>query len=397
MSTPIEQLCFNPSLPDFNPGIAYRTCKRGFQGCPTLLRTPKGTLYAGWTAGGPGEGLLNYNLLVKSVNDGISWSPEPLMVIPSQTEKRIQALDPEFWLDPLGRFWFFWTQRDHNIPWEDDRHFSVWAIVCDDPDAETLQWSEPRYISPGFLRCQPTVLRDGRWLLCAYQSLRDRYYYTETADQGKTFFRRIGGKKCKTWFDETQILERQDGSLWMLARTLGLGYVAESVSTDGGGSWSDGRLTDIPNPGSRFYVGRLQSGRVLYVSNLDQKTRIGMTAMLSEDDGKTWPYKLALDPRLCTYPDAIQSPTGEIYIVHDNSRVDTKEILFYKLTEEDIMQGRDESGNWRSKDSYFRQIVNKAPAQPDLTEAEKALFAKYPKFPDHPTKTIAELEALYLQ
>lgn len=378
----IEQLCFNPARPDLHPGEAYATCKRGFQGCPTLLRTPKGTLYAGWCAGGPGEGLLNYDVLVKSTDGGIHWNREPLIVIPPQTGKGIQTADPEFWLDPLGRFWFFWTQRDHNLPREDERHFSVWAMVCKEPDAETLQWSEVRYISPGFLRCQPTVLRDGRWLLCAYQPLTERYLYTETADEGKTFYRCQGGKKCDTFFDETQILERQDGTLWMLARTNKLGFLAESISRDGGETWSDGKLTAIPNPGSRFYIGRLQSGRVIFAGNLDPVERLHMTVMLSEDDGKSWPYKLPLDPRYCTYPDIVQAPGGEIFIIHDNLRVETKEILFYQLTEEDIMRGRDDHGTWRNWDSFDGQIVSKAPAQPVLNEEEKALFEKYRKYPE---------------
>ena len=379
---PVKQNNFEVCVPDFAPGEKYKTVKRGFQGCPTILRTPKGTLYAGWVGGGPGEGLLNYVLLVKSTNDGITWSQEPLAVIPSKPENKMLAADPEFWLDPQGRFWWFWAQRDYKYHIKDPRHVSVWAMVCDHPDAEKMVWSKPRYISPGFLRNQPTVLSDGRWILCAYDWVDDHYRYTETSDQGKTWYRRIGGKKYPTNFDEARVVERRDGSLWMLARTwYGNGALAESISTDGGKSWSDGKLTKIPDPGSRFYIGRLRSGRLLLINNHNAKERYDITAQLSDDDGRTWKYKFLLDARCCTYPDAVQADTGEIYIIHDHSRVDAKEILLHRLTEKDIIKGRNVRTNLPTRDSFSSHIINKAPLTPQLSPEEKALFDKFRRKP----------------
>lgn len=390
---PVKQSNFEGCVPDFSPGEKYKTVKRGFQGCPTILRTPKGTLYAGWVGGGPGEGLLNYTLLAKSTNNGITWSQEPLAVIPSKTESKVQALDPEFWLDPQGRFWWFWAQRDYKYHIKDPRHVSVWAMVCDNPDAEKMVWSTPRYISPGFLRNQPTVLSDGRWILCAYDWVDDYYRYTETSDQGKTWYRRLGGKKYPTNFDETMVVERKDGSLWMLARTrYGSGALAESISVDGGKSWSDGKLTGIPDPGSRFYIGRLHSGRLLLINNHNAKERYDITAQLSDDDGRTWKYKFLLDARCCTYPDAVQTDTGEIYIIHDHSRVDAKEILLHRLTEKDIIKGRNVRTNLPTRDSYSSHIINKAPFTAQLSPEEKALFDKFRRKPK-PQKTPVKEES----
>ena len=126
---PVKQNCFTHCRVDFAPGEKYLTRKREWQGCPTILRTPKGTLYAGWYAGGPGEGLLNYSLMVKSTDNGRTWSPEPLLVIDSLTTQKIQSLDIQYWLDPDGKFWYFWTQRDYNYPQRHPRHLSVWAIT----------------------------------------------------------------------------------------------------------------------------------------------------------------------------------------------------------------------------------------------------------------------------
>ena len=376
----VRQNCFTHCKVDFAPGSKYRTAKREWQGCPTLLRTPKGTLYAGWYSGGPGEGLLNYSLMVKSTDGGITWSREPLLVIDSLTDRKIQSLDIQFWLDPKGRFWFFWTQRDYNYPRRSPRHFSVWAIVCDDPDAPELKWSEPRFVSPGFLRCRPTVLKDGRWILCAYDWADEYYRYSESFDEGRTWYRRRAGKKYPrntTAFDEPMVLEQKDGTLRFLARTeKKIGFLVECLSTDGGKTWSDGKLSDIPNPSSRFFIMRLRSGKILMVNNWEGADRYHLTAALSEDDGRTWPHKLLLDPRRCTYPDVVEGAPGEFFIIHDFGRGDYKEILLSRLTERDIVSGL-RKGALADENSFLQHIINKAPRRADLTPEERALSDRF--------------------
>ena len=377
---PVRQNCFTHCKVDFAPGPKYRTSKREWQGCPTLLRTPKGTLYAGWYSGGPGEGLLNYSLMVRSTDGGITWTREPLLVIDSLTEQKIQSLDIQFWLDPQGRFWFFWTQRDYNYPQRHPRHLSVWAIVCDDPDAPELKWSEPRFITPGFVRTRPTVLKDGRWILCAYDWTDEYYRYSESFDRGRTWFRRRAGKKYPgntTAFDESMVLERKDGTLWFLARTLKkIGFLVECTSGDGGKTWTDGKLSAIPNPSSRFFILRLQSGKILMVNNWEGNDRYHLTAALSEDDGKTWPHKMLLDPRRCTYPDVVEGAPGEFFIIHDFGRGDYKEILLSRLTERDIITGL-RRGALANENSFLQHIINKAPRKADLTPEERALSDRF--------------------
>ena len=373
---PVIQNSFTPCKVDFSPGEKYHTRKRQWQGCATILRTPKGTLYAGWYSGGPGEGLLNYSLMVKSTDGGITWNREPLLVIDSLTDKKIQSLDIQFWLDPRGRFWYFWTQRDYNFNHKDPRHLSVWAMICDDPDAQELKWSKPRFVSPGFLRSQPTILKDGRWILCAYDWVDNYYRYSESYDQGKTWYRRIAGKKHSRdfAFDETMMIESRNGTLRLLARPAkGVGFLIESRSADGGKTWSDGVLTDIPNPAGRFFIKRLRSGNILLLNNWNSRDRYDLTAAISTDDGKTWQHKLLLDPRRCTYPDAVEGADGELFIVHDFSRGDFKEILISRLTERDIMTGLNNHA-LASSNSFLRHIINKAPTPAELTPEEERLF-----------------------
>lgn len=352
---------------NLSPGIEFAESQRFWQGCPTILRTPKGRLYAGWYSGGSREpSLRNYNVLVKSDDNGRHWS-EPLLVIPSLREHIICCIDIQLFLDPADRMWIFWTQRDFHYPFDDERHLSTFAAICNDPDAETLVFTEPRFVTPGFLRCQPTVLKDGRWLLCAYDFREGNYHYSESADNGESWTRRQAAKRCCARnFDEPMILERNDGTLWFLARTaVGVGFLAESVSCDGGASWSDSRLTGIADPSARFFLRRLNSGNVILIKNdsrhqsSSDRERTRMTAFLSDDDGRTWKHSLLIDPGQSSYPDAVQDADGTIYLVHDRGRFSFGEIVISRFREEDII-----AGTVVDRNSFLNQIISKVPAKP---------------------------------
>ena len=219
-----------------------------------------------------------------------------------------------------------------------DFEHSAWLAVCRDPDADKLVFEKPVCIGSGFLRCKPTVLDSGRWLLFNYDQLSDRYAYSVTDDGGKTYVKKHGAVKLLTPFDEAMAYQRLDGSVRMLARTK-LGYLAESCSYDGGESWSEARLTDIPSPNTRIFVSRTPSGRVILVNNDSSEVRKNMTVYLSDDDGASWKYKCLIDEREQTsYPD-VEFYNGKIYLIYDRERTGAKEILFLEFTEEDLMSG----------------------------------------------------------
>ena len=372
---------------DLDPGMEFDEIHRFWQGCPTIARTRGGRLYAGWYSGGTREpSLKNYNLLVRSDDNGRSWS-RPVLVIPSLEDEAICCIDIQLFVDPEYRMWIFWTQRDLHYAFADEKHLSTYAVVCDDPDADVLTLSEPRYIAPGFLRCQPTVLDDGRWLLCAYDFQEGNYHYSESCDKGVTWTRKDGALRCcPRNFDEPMILERRDGSLWFLARTaVGVGFLAETFSFDGGATWENSHLTDIADPSARFFLRRLNSGRVLLVKNDSRgqskniKDRYNMTAFLSEDDGRSWCASLLVDTGNSSYPDAVEDENGNIYLVHDRGRCAAREIVISRFTEEDILNGK-----LTDHSSFVNQIISKAPAVPadpevyaEVKAADDAMIARY--------------------
>lgn len=329
---------------------------RKFQGCPTVAVTRGGRVYLGWYSGGVREpDMNNYNILVYGNANG-NFSA-PLLVIPSEKERLVHALDIQLWIAPNGALWVFWVQNNvikqlsDELPerkegqplvsydeytFNDFRH-TEWCVVCDDPDADEPVFSEPRLLDIGFLRCKPLVLNDGSWLFFNYDQLTDRYGYSISKDEGKTFTRYYGAKKLATHFDEAMAYQKLDGSVRMLMRTS-LGELAECISTDGGLTWTEAELNGIDSPNTRFFVARTPSGRVLLINNDDRNVRQNMTVYLSEDDGKTWKYKKLIndDRRGLSYPDA-DFRDGKIYLTYDCQRTGAKEILFLTFTEDDII------------------------------------------------------------
>lgn len=349
-----------PSQPGniyFHPEERFSSRHRLWQGCPTIVCTSKGRLLAGWYSGGIAEpDMRNYNLLVRSDDHGETWS-EPLLVIESKLSVGLRCIDIQLWIDPAGKCWVFWTQV---IGWGENEFHETWAMTTDDPDAEEIRWSEPFYVTDGFLRCKPTVLRDGRWLLCAYDRHSERYRYSESLDQGKSWVRREAGRKIPTPFDESMILEHRDGTLRLFARTANTGHIAECVSMDGGKTWSDGINGPLTSPGSRFYIGRLRSGNLICVRNDDAADRINMSASISCDDGQSWSVPMLLDARMHTsYPDVAEDGDGVIYILHDWSRFEEKAILLTRLTEQEIM-----ARSMLRDSSCVAQIINQPPRHP---------------------------------
>jgi hypothetical protein len=263
----------------------------------------------------------------------------------------------------------------------------VWAMVTTDADSETPEWSQPRRIANGVMLNKPTVLKNGDWLLpvglwrdntnvpnVKFDAEELEPYTIEmlthdlgdergsnvyrSTDQGKSF-KRIGQVRIPgTRVDEHMIVERGDGSLWMLLRNTG--GIAQSVSTDGGRTWSDGSLylQGRMFRNKRFFIRRLNSGALLLVrNNSPDGKRSHMTAFVSDDDGATWKGGLLLDERESSYPDGIQAEDGTLFIIYDHQRYTLNRagkrgvgsVQIAVFSEEDVRAGKPMSDEVRLK------------------------------------------------
>ncbi len=319
--------------------------------------TRGGRLFACWVGGGDNEKA--FFLLAYSDDGGQRWT-EPCLVIDPHDE----ALPLErctivgtLWADPLGRLWLFFNQSLLHY----DGRSTNWRIRCDDPDAQTLLWTKPQYVSDGCTLNKPLVLSNGEWMLpvsiwarhhikppfedCFHEldALRMANVYV-SGDAGNTWKRRGGVRFPESRFDEHMIVERRDGTLWMLGRVRD--GLMESVSKDRGLTWSEPVRARIQSVSARFHLRRLRSGRLLLVKHgrrLGQaaENRSQLTAFLSDDDGESWSDGLVIDERFeVSYPDSDQDEKGRLYITYDRNRALDGEILMASLREEDILAGR---------------------------------------------------------
>jgi hypothetical protein len=217
-------------------------------------------------------------------------------------------------------------------------------MTTDEPNAETPRWSGPRRIGDGIMLNKPTVLTTGDWLLTSSVWKADnsiRVY--ASSDQGKTFELRGTANvlpEAARGPDEPMIVERRDGSLWMLVRSRGL---AETFSSDGGQTWAPVTRSPLKHSTSRFFVRRLRSGNILLVKHGGLDVRVGrekLTAFVSDDDGLTWHGGLMLDERPgVTYPDGVETADGAIHVIYDYNRTPDGAILMATFREDDVRAG----------------------------------------------------------
>ena len=319
------------------PTEAYADQHRQFQGIPGIERASNGRFWATWYGGGITEDGYNYVLLATTTSN--TWVTK--LVIDHPDDGLVRAYDPCLWHDPQGKLWLFWAQGYEK---HTDERSGVWAMTTENSHDESPTWSAPTRICDGIMMNKPIALQSGTWLLPVAQWFKeDSSGVVATSDQGQTWSllgqANVPNKEDRSC-DEHMIVERKDGSLWMLIRTkYGIG---ESVSTDGGKTWSPATPSSIQHTVSRFFIRRLQSGHLILVKHgaITEKTkRAHLTAFLSKDDGKTWEDGLLLDERLnVSYPDAIQAPDGTITLIYDYDRRGDKKILLAQFTEEDINQ-----------------------------------------------------------
>jgi len=338
-----------------NPGPEFQDEARPGAMIIGMDRTPKGRIWGCWT--GTGDKRDGYFLLSASDDDGATWSKPRFAVgaLIAAGQRLSGALVGNLWTDPRGRLWLFFDQQLG----DPDGRITNWFIRCDDPDAEDLKWTEPELFAEGCTLNKPTVLRNGEWLLPVSDwHKKTARVFASTAD-GAAWGER-GSLQFPDWeFDEHMMVELKDGRLWMLARTKGQPH--ESFSTDGGRTWSTPKqAASVQNVNARFFLRRLQSGRILLVKNgspgerLQKRTHL--SAWLSEDEGQTWKGGLILDERKAvSYPDGFEGRDGLIHVLYDWNRHTDAEILLAKFREEDVLAGR-----VVSRDAKLLNRANKA-------------------------------------
>lgn len=371
-----------------NPGAEYQRAARIWQGVATIACAESGRRWAAWYTGERTEMPGNYVVLAYSDDDGQTWQDPAVVIAPVEG---CRACDPCLWIDPTGKLWLFWQQSGEFKYY--DGSVGVWAITSNNHAKGVATWTDPQRIFHGIMIQKPIVTSDGAWLLpvsnWTVATLHRRPLVLSDAakpyagagvvastDSGKTWQWRGAARMICASYDEHSLIERRDGSLWLLARTLyGIG---QSESRDGGRTWSRARATDLDGPDAKFFIRRLASGSLLLVNHVNFTGRSHLTAMLSYNDGATWEGGLLLDERAdVSYPDGCQIADGRIHIIYDRERGGMRkslsceslekrkrhqrEILMATFTEQDVLAGKA-----MSETCKLKQLISRLGPKPNF-------------------------------
>ena len=184
-------------------------------------------------------------------------------------------------------------------------------------------WSEVRMIEEDLghvPRCKPIRLRSGEIIFgTEYRGGHSRLWIS--GDEGATW--EMAGPIAGERNQHPSLIEREDGSILALLRPAGGQHcVLQSVSTDGGRTWSPAERTALTSPFAALDAVRLADGRVALAWNRNPDARNPLTLALSEDGGRTWPYvrDLLTGEGQFHYPALIQTGDGLLHLTFTNNR-----------------------------------------------------------------------------
>lgn len=221
--------------------------------------------------------------------------------------------------------------------------WETWYTVSTD-NANT--WSEAKELVPGDrggrgpVKNKSIILNNGDWLAPAsHEEGPWRAFVDRSSDLGMTW-------EAEEYVPMDMELEKGKGAiqptLWesspekvhMLLRTSS-GFIGRSDSEDNGKTWSEMYDTGLPNPNSGIDLVKLPGGELVLAYNPDDKNwgdRAPLTLAVSEDNGKTWPYKIDIETGVpddeFSYPSMI-SWGDTIALVYTWQR---EKVAFYQAT-----------------------------------------------------------------
>lgn len=359
---------------------------RQWQGVSGVEVTKGGRIWSTFLTGGEKEpSIENYVVYAYSDDGGKTWEDPFFAVI--HPDKNTRTIDPSLWLAEDGSLWCMYTLASTSDPSLQTGLFGnqeTWRIKIADPDAAAqelraqIESAGTEFMSKGMKFNKIISLDNGELMYFASNNPASKNIFVYvSSDGGQTFSRRsviagAGSDGVQYSLVEPMGVQTEDGKIRMMARiqlnggAVVDGGIGSAESSDYGRTWTafKGNL-EAPMRGtvSRFAYYKLQSGNLLFVyHDSEQNDRTNLTAWLSEDGGKTFPYKLLLDGRgNVSYPDVTQDSEGNIYVQYDRGRNTQSEIRMCIFSEQDIRNG------YFSDDSEVRLRVSVLGSLKDIT------------------------------
>jgi hypothetical protein len=334
----------------------FMLSNRRWQGIPSIGKDRLGNLYAGWISGGHEEENENYLTIAISKNKGLTWS-ENKLILEVNTQDSTRLKDPNFFNDKYGNLYLYWGKHVQ----KKSVALKEWAVTWYSKinlsnDGTTINYSPPRRISEGIMLNKPFYSKSSDQILFPLANwytgqsnpeLHQGFIYKANyGSEYLTDFRKVGFIPVNIYINTIQehmVVQLKDDTYLGMIRTTGGIYYSKSKD---GNTWDLSAKFNVLGltTSSRFYLGKLNSGRLILIFN-NAKSRTNMTVSLSDDDGVTWPYKIMIDDTAdgyygVSYPDMIETDPGVLNVVYDYIRKPNGRIYFVSIKEEDIINNQ---------------------------------------------------------
>ncbi|MGA0555220.1 sialidase family protein [Larkinella sp. VNQ87] len=204
------------------------------------------------------------------------------------------------------------------------RNTSGWAEYAPPYDEMILEASrDARKRSLGWMtRIKPLLLDNGRILLPLYSDGLNMSMIAISDDDGTSW--RPSLPIVGRGPIQPALARRKNGTLVAYMRDSGdmPSRVHTSESSDQGETWTATIKSDIPNTASVELL-RLRDGKWAFLGNDIDDGRYRLSLFLSDDEGKTWPWKFRVEDKKkneggFSYPCLIQTPDGLLHMTYSH-------------------------------------------------------------------------------
>lgn len=277
---------------------------------------------------------------LRSSDEGKTWTSSPLFREPKKynvsNERALlrtrEGIVMAAWMNgaersaPKG-----WHWGEPSAKWQD---FILPTYVCRSLD-DGKTWEEPIKLNTPWCGCIHSLIETskGRLVLVGQEIIPEWRHATVmfvSDDKGKTWQRSNVldydvGHHDHAGSIEGSVIERKDGSLYLLLRTES-GFLWEATSNDGGLKWEGLKQTTIKSVTCCPQMARLADGRVALLWNAPPRhrpengtIRAELSLAFSSDDGVTWTQPVIVAANYApggrvSYPYLYERKPGELWI-----------------------------------------------------------------------------------
>lgn len=301
------------------PGVAVHHCS-------TITEAPNGDMLCLWYAGSY-ESADDQALYLARLPKGQRIWTAPERVVWNPAAPPGNAI---IFAGPDRRVWIVWGRMEGSRP---TRRGSGWEqcrlmVRTSNDNGHTWTADEEMPDSYAWLpRNAPFVTNDGRFALPISGHVDSVYagFLLVLGPDNRTW-KRIG---LMPHGEQPTVIQRSNGELLCLMR--GHPRILQSVSSDGGATWTTPKRTELKCPDSGIAMTKLKSGRVLLAYNdTDQDARTPFDILQSTDDGATWGDMKVIEQDWgeFSYPCIVQSTDGMVHLTYTYRRFSIKHVTF---------------------------------------------------------------------